>query len=181
MAKAKTVNGNADPIEAALKNGTEAVKDGFETLAKGYEQAIAFGKDNAEAVLKSATLAGKGLEAINSEVFAYSRQSVETSVAATKAMLGSSSVQELLEIQADYAKSAFETYLAEMNKVRDLALRSLRSPLNRFRHGPRPLPMWCKPAAERDGFCEQIAPGRSLRSGAYFFSGRRLPLYPGDS
>jgi phasin family protein len=126
MAKAKTVNGTADPIEAALKNGTEAVKDGFEKLAKGYEQAMAFGKDNAEAMLKSTILAGKGLEAINSEVFAYSRRSVEDSIAATKAMLGSTSVQELLEIQSDYAKSAFETYLAEVNKVRDLALASLK-------------------------------------------------------
>ena len=122
MAKAKTVKNGADPIEAALENGTEAMKDGFEKAAKGYEQAFTFGKDNAEAVLKSATLAGKGVEAITGEVFAYSRQSVEESVAATKAMLGSKSVQELLELQSDFAKSAFETYLAEMNKVRELAL-----------------------------------------------------------
>ena len=122
MAKAKTVKNGADPIEAALENGTEAVKEGLEKAAKGYEQAFVFGKDNAEAVLKSATLAGKGVEAITSEVFAYSRQSVEESVAATKAMLGSKSVQELLELQSDYVKSAFETYVAEMNRMRDLAM-----------------------------------------------------------
>ena len=122
MAKAKTVKNGADPIEAALENGTEAVRDSFEKAAKGYEQMFAFGKDNAEAVMKAATLAGKGWEAIGTEFFAFSRQSVEESVAVSKAMLGSKSVQELLELQSDYAKTAFETYLAELNRVRDLAV-----------------------------------------------------------
>jgi phasin family protein len=122
MAKAKTVKESADVIESALKNSTEAVKDGFDKAVKGYDQLISFGKDNAEAVIKSATLAGKGLEAINTEVFAYSRLTVEEGVEVTKAVLASKSIQEALEIQTDYVKTAFETYVTEMNKVRELAL-----------------------------------------------------------
>jgi phasin family protein len=122
MAKAKTVKSGADPIESALETGTEAVRDSFEKAAKGYEQMFAFGKENAEAVMKAATLAGKGWEAIGTEVFAFSRQSVEESVAMTKAMMGSKSVQELLALQSEYAKSAFETYVAELTRVRDLAM-----------------------------------------------------------
>ena len=122
MAKAKTVKESADVIESALKNGTEAVKDGFDKAVKGYDQLLSIGKDNAEAVIKSATLAGKGLEAINTQVFAYSRLSMEEGVEVTKAVLASKSVQEALEIQTDYVKSAFETYVTELNKVRDMAL-----------------------------------------------------------
>ena len=122
MAKAKAVKEGADVIEAALKNSTEAVKDGFDKAVKGYDQLISFGKDNAEAVIKSATLAGKGLEAVNTEVFAYSRLTVEEGVEVTKAVLASKSIQEALEIQTDYVKTAFETYVTEMNKIRDLAL-----------------------------------------------------------
>src|SRR5688572_12358337 len=122
MAKAKTVKESADVIESALKNGTEAVKDGFDKAVKGYDQLLSIGKDNAEAVIKSATLAGKGLEAINTQVFAYSRLSMEEGVEVTKAVLASKSVQEALEIQTDYMKTAFETYVTELNKVRDMAL-----------------------------------------------------------
>jgi len=122
MAESRTTKNGVDPIESALENGSEAVRDGLEKAAQAYEQAFAFSKENAEAVLKSANLAGKGIEAINSEAFAYSRQSVQESVAATKAMLGSKSVQELFELQSDYVKSAFQAYLGEMNKVRELAL-----------------------------------------------------------
>src|SRR5919198_367414 len=68
-------------------------------------------KDTADAVTKSATVAGKGIESINSEIYSYSKQSIEDAVAATKAVLGSKSVHEAFEFQTDYAKSAFEAYV----------------------------------------------------------------------
>jgi phasin family protein len=120
MAKAKTVSSGTETIEAALKDGTETLKDGFDKAVQGYEQLVAFGKDNAEAVLKSANVAGKSIEAINAEVLTYSRAAVEESIFVTKAIMASKSVQEVIEIQSDFAKSAFETYVAEMTKVRDL-------------------------------------------------------------
>lgn len=118
----KTATNGAETIDAALKTGSDTFKNGFEKAAKGYEQFVALGKDNAEAVLQSATVAGKGIESLNSEVFAFSRAAVEESLAATKALLASKTVQEMLEIQSGYAKSAFESYLAEVNKVREMTL-----------------------------------------------------------
>jgi phasin family protein len=118
----KTAFDGAKTIEGAVKTSTEAVKDGFEKAVKGYEQFVAFGKDTAEAVLKSANVTGKGIETINTTVFTYSRQSVEDGVAATKAMLASKTVEELREIQNGFAKAAFETYVAEWNKLRDMAM-----------------------------------------------------------
>ena len=59
--------------------------------------------------MKSATVAGKGAETLNNEIYAYSKQSIEDSIAAGKAVLGSKSVHEAFEIQTDFAKSAFET------------------------------------------------------------------------
>jgi phasin family protein len=112
----------AKTIEGAVKTSTEAVKDGFEKAVKGYEQFVAFGKDTAEAVLKSANVAGKGIETINTTVFTYSRQSIEDGFAATKAMLASKTVQDFIEIQTGFAKTAFETYVAEWNKLRDMAM-----------------------------------------------------------
>jgi phasin family protein len=113
---------DATTIEGAVKTSTEAVKDGFEKAAKGYEQFLAFGKGTAEAVLKSANVTGKGIETINTTVFTYSRQSVEDGIAATKAMLASKTVEELREIQTTFAKAAFETYVAQWNKLRDMTM-----------------------------------------------------------
>jgi hypothetical protein len=113
---------DAKTIEGAVKISTQAVKDGFEKAVTGCEQFVAFGKGTAEAVLKSANVTGKGIESINTTVFTYSRQSVENGVAATRAMLASKTVEELREIQTSFAKAAFETYVAQWNKLRDVAM-----------------------------------------------------------
>ena len=121
MSKAKVADKATATAETALENGAAALKTGLEKALKGYDAFVTYGKDNAEAVTKAATVAGKGIETINSEIYSYSKQSIEDSVAATKAMLGSKSVHEAFEFQTDYVKSAFEAYVAEMSKITELA------------------------------------------------------------
>jgi phasin family protein len=119
--KKATANG-AESVEAVLKNGTETLKEGFEKFTQGYEQLVAFNKETAEAVVESATKAGKGVETINTGVFSYTSQTVEDGIAATKAILASTTLQDALERQAEFAKTAFETYVSEMTKIREIAL-----------------------------------------------------------
>lgn len=121
MSKAKTAEKATATAETALENGAAALKTGLEKALKGYDAFVTYGKDNAEAAMKSATTAGKGIETINGEIYSYSKQSIEDSVAATKAVMGSKSVHEAFEFQTDYVKSAFEAYIAEMSKITELA------------------------------------------------------------
>jgi phasin family protein len=81
---------------------------------------VGYSKDTAEAVMKSAAAAGKGVETINNEFYAYAKQSLEDSIAAGKAMLGAKSVHEAIELQTGFAKSAFENYVAELTKFNRL-------------------------------------------------------------
>lgn len=119
--KTKTAGIN-DTAETVMKNGTGAFKDGFEKAAKAYDHFLGFGKETLEAYLKAANAAGKGFETYQSEMFAFTKQSVEDSVAATKAVLGSRSVQEAIETQSGFAKSAFDTYVGEVNRLNEIAL-----------------------------------------------------------
>ena len=65
-------------------------------------------------------VAGKSAESINSEIYSFSKQSIEDTVAATKAVMGSKSVHEAFEFQTDFAKSVFESYVAELSKISEL-------------------------------------------------------------
>ena len=122
MTKAKTAGEKATATaETALENGAVALKTGLEKALKGYDAFVGYGKDTADAVTKSATVAGKGIESINSEIYSYSKQSIEDAVSATKAVLGSKSVHEAFEFQTDFAKSAFESYVSELSKISELA------------------------------------------------------------
>ena len=122
MSKAKTAGEKATATaETALENGAAALKTGLEKALKGYDAFVGYGKETADAVTKSATIAGKGVEAINSEIYSYSKSSVEDAVAATKAVMSSKSIHEAFEFQTDFAKSAFEAYVAELSKISELA------------------------------------------------------------
>lgn len=123
MAKAKTaetLNGAAEGIETAMKSGTEALKANFEKAVKNYDQFLGYGKDTVEAYVKAATVAGKGAETLHNEIYSYSKQSMEESIAAAKALLGTKSVHEAFELQTDYAKTAFEAYVGELTKLSEL-------------------------------------------------------------
>jgi len=121
MSKAKTAGEKATAsAETVLENGAAAMKTGLEKALKGYDAFVGYSKDTADAVTKSATVAGKGIETINSEIYSYSKQSIEDAVSATKAVLGSKSVHEAFEFQTDYAKSAFEAYVGQLSKIGEL-------------------------------------------------------------
>jgi phasin family protein len=114
------INGAAEGIESAMKTGAETLKAGFEKAVKNYDKLVGFGKENVEAYVKSANVAGKGVETLHNELFGYSKQSIEGSIAATKALMGAKSVHEAFELQADYAKTAFDAYIGEITKISEL-------------------------------------------------------------
>jgi phasin family protein len=129
MAKTKLAGEKIDGtenIESTIKNGSEALKTGFEKAAKNYDQLLSYGRDTVEAYVKAANAAGKGVETLHSEFYSFSKQSVEESIAATKAIMGTKSIHEAFELQTDFAKSAFDSYVSQMTKVSEIVLSSAK-------------------------------------------------------
>lgn len=113
-------NGAAETLESVVTASSDALKQGFEKAVKGYDNVATFNKATIDAVMQSASAASKGIEAINAETLAFSKQSIEDAVSATKAALTSRSIQELVEINSDFAKSAFDSYVGQVTKLGDL-------------------------------------------------------------
>ncbi len=124
MAKAKTagekLNGTTETFETAFKTGTEALKANFDKAVKNYDQLLGFSKDTVEAYVKAANVAGKGAETLHNEIYSFSKQSIEGSIANAKALMASKSAHEAFELQTGFAKSAFETYVGELTKLGEL-------------------------------------------------------------
>jgi len=121
---------STETLETAMKNGSEAFKTGFEKAVKGYDQFWDYGRDTVEAYVKAANVAGKGAETIQSEIYAYSKQSVEDSITAAKALFGSRSVHEAFEVQTDFVKSAFESYVSEVTKLSEIMFATTKEAFN---------------------------------------------------
>jgi phasin family protein len=120
MAKTKTTQQVKDTAEATFRNGVETAREGFERAAAGFDNLATFNRHNIEAFIRSANAAAKGFEQINSEILTFSRQALEDGVAAAKAVMTSKSLQEAVEVQSDFAKTAFDTYVGQVSKMGDL-------------------------------------------------------------
>ncbi len=101
----------------AFAAGGAAFKEQIEKSMTAARDLGAMSTKNFEAVFASVTAAAKGAEVIGSRTLAYSKKAMEDQVAAAKTLSAAKSVQEALELQSAYAKSAFEGYVAEMTKL----------------------------------------------------------------
>ncbi len=119
MATAAKKDFAKETIETFTSASNEALKEGFEKSLGAMSEFSAFQKDSVEAVIASATTTSKAIEELNALAVGYAKKSVEDGMSAAKSLASAKSVQEVIEIHADYTKSSLEAYLAEMNKVSD--------------------------------------------------------------
>ncbi len=122
-----------DTIESMTAASNDALKEGFEKTLKSVTEASNFQKETVDALIASATVAGKGFETVNANAVTYAKSAMEDGVAATKKFASAKSVQEVFEIQSAFTKSAMDNYLAEINKTSDLfsdLLKNSVKPLN---------------------------------------------------
>lgn len=130
MAAAETVKSTVDQYTAA---GATAFKGAVEKSLAALTDANGYSKQNLEAVVASVTAATKGAEALGAQAMAFSKASLENQVAAAKSLAGAKSIQEVVELQTSFAKSALETYMAEMGKMSETVAASVKDsfkPLN---------------------------------------------------
>jgi len=126
---AKTKTSAAHGAEAAMNNGADAMKAGFEKAFRGYDNFLGYGQETFEAYVKAANAAGKGAESLQNEIFAWSRQSFEDGVNAAKAVMASKSVHEAMELQSDFARTAFDGYVNQMTKLGEIMANAARDSL----------------------------------------------------
>jgi hypothetical protein len=79
-----------------------------------------FGKDNMEATMKSFGALSKSMQAIAVEMADYSKKVFEQGTAATEKLIGAKSLEKAFEVQSDYAKTAYEGFVAEATKLGEL-------------------------------------------------------------
>jgi len=89
-------------------------------MMKNFEDIQKLSKDNMDATMKSFGALSKAGQTIASEITDYSKRSFEDSTKAMERLFGAKSLDKAIEIQADYAKTAYEGLVAEATKIGEL-------------------------------------------------------------
>lgn len=78
------------------------------------------GKDGFNASVQSLGEWNKGFQSIASTVAEYSKKSFEDGTRAFEQLIGVKSVEQAWEIQSQYAKKAFDAYVAHASKLSEM-------------------------------------------------------------
>jgi len=91
--------------------------EGFQKFGEEFQKAS---KDGFEASVRSFSEVNKGLQAIAAKFADYSKKSLEDGTRAFEQLMGAKSVDQAIEIQSQFAKKAYDTYIAEMSNLGEM-------------------------------------------------------------
>ena len=89
-------------------------------MTQTFEDAGKFGKEFMDTGLKSLASLSKGWQSIAVEATEYAKKSFETGSATVEKLVSAKSLEKAIEIQTDYAKTAYEGFVAEATKISEL-------------------------------------------------------------
>jgi hypothetical protein len=91
-----------------------------ETMFKNFEDVQKLSKDNMDATMKSFGALSKASQTIAVELADYSKKSFEDSTKVVERLFGAKSLDKAIEIQAEYAKTAYEGFVAQATKIGEM-------------------------------------------------------------
>ena len=124
-------------FETAAKAGAEALAQNYEQVLattkeqlekvnefafQGYPEIADFNKETVEAVMTASNLVAKGVEELGQEIAAYAQQAAEKNMETAQKLFAMKNVQDMLDLQAAWAKTAFDGFVAESTKLQDMSM-----------------------------------------------------------
>tara|TARA_B100000519_G_C14212100_1_gene423158 strand:- start:280 stop:744 length:465 start_codon:yes stop_codon:yes gene_type:complete len=116
----ETVNETVVAAATVTKEKVEEMQDNY---SKAYEEYTAMNQNFYSVCIKASGLFAKGAEEVSKAYFDYVKETAESGIEATKAVLVAKTVNDALDVQTVYAKQAFDTLMAEGTKIGELSVK----------------------------------------------------------
>lgn len=89
----------------------------FEKASKDFQK---ISKDNYDTFVRSYGDVNRGVQEINTEVTNYSKKAFADATATFEKLVGAKSLEHAIEIQSQFAKKAYEGWVAEATKIGEM-------------------------------------------------------------
>ena len=89
-------------------------------MMNSFEDMNKAGKDMMDNGMKAASTVATGFQTFAGEAADYSKKSYEHGTKAVEQLMAVKSLDKAFEVQADYAKSAYEAFVAQSTKMADM-------------------------------------------------------------
>lgn len=132
-AKTATPADAVKQIETFAADAQKSVAEQMEKASRSMETVASFGQENIDAMLKAQNIAAKAAEELQAEAIAFSKKTLEETVAHAKELATAQTVAEFIEKQAGFAKHAFDGFMRQTTRMNELAVAAMKdtlAPLN---------------------------------------------------
>lgn len=120
------MNIDAQTIETTAADMQKTVTENIEKASKSMETVTAFGQETMDAMVKSQTIAAKAAEEIQAEVIAFSKKTVEETVAHAKDLASAQTVTDFIEKQTGFAKSTMNAMLSQSTRMNEMMVSAMK-------------------------------------------------------
>jgi phasin family protein len=93
------------------------------TTTPKFEVFQKFSKQQVEALSAVAATMSKGLQEIATESTDYSKKAFAANTAVVEKMMGVKSVETAIQIQTEFAKTAYEGFVAQASKINEICVK----------------------------------------------------------
>jgi phasin family protein len=97
-----------------------SIQSGKDSTMVKVEDIQQYGKEHIETVVASATTLQNGIQTIATAYGDYTKKSFEDTKSFVEKLSGVKSLDKAIEVQTEFAKSAYETFVAESQKIAGL-------------------------------------------------------------
>ncbi|MGF7161337.1 hypothetical protein FHS85_002972 [Rhodoligotrophos appendicifer] len=101
-------------------------------MINGVDEIQAFGKENLEASIASATAMTKGMQTIAAECADFSVKAFEHGAQAIDKVMSAKTPEKMFEAQQNFAREAFESYVGQVNKLGEMYMSAARDCYSAF-------------------------------------------------
>lgn len=103
-------------------------------MVKNFDDLQKLGKDGMDTAMRSFGAWSKGVQSIAVEFADYTKRSFDESSAVAEKLLGAKSIDKAIELQTEYAKSAYEGFVEQAAKVGELYADVAKETYKPFEH-----------------------------------------------
>ena len=119
----ETAQAAAEQIKTVVADANARAKTAMEKSTKVVEELAELSRGNVEAIVNSSRIAAKGFETLSQDAAEYGRKSFESATAAFKGFADVKSATDLFKLQGDFARSAFDSAVAQSARVSENVLK----------------------------------------------------------
>lgn len=97
-----------------------ASRNAREPKMSNFDSAGTIGKDTLDTTMKSFSVVTKGLQQVATEATEFTKASFEHSAKTVEQLFQSRSLDKVIEVQTEYAKSAYQAWVSQATKIGEI-------------------------------------------------------------